>query len=128
MSEKMHKIAIALYTTFGSYDDYDDYNQHKMMESITEWEEVNDETFKLLTSAASRLSFTVIEQPTDIKKFIVKTIADWKKIAIEDEEKREQIKKEREAKALEKKLKKEAKTLTDKKKLFELLKQELGEQ
>lgn len=114
-----HKIAIIRTRTFENYSDYDSYSIQRIVESITDWEEVSDEDYKMLISAAGRLGFQVLEQPIDTKKFIGKTIADYK--AFVQEEKRQ-----REEAALQRKFKKELKDQRSKEKMLQKLVAELG--
>jgi len=114
-----HKIAIIKTRTFENYSDYDSYSIQRIVESITDWEEVSDEDYKMLISAAGRLGFQVLEQPIDTKKFIGKTIADYK--AFVQEEKRQ-----REEAALQRKFKKELKDQQSKEKMLQKLVAELG--
>lgn len=114
-----HKIAIIKTRTFENYSDYDSYSIQRIVESITDWEEVSDEDYKMLISAAGRLGFQVLEQPIDTKKFIGKTIADYK--AFVQEEKRQ-----REEAALQRKFKKELKDQQSKEKMLQKIVAELG--
>lgn len=114
-----HKIAIIRTRTFENYSDYDSYSIQRIVESITDWEEVSDEDYKMLISAADRLGFQVLEQPIDTKKFIGKTIADYK--AFVQEEKRQ-----REEAALQRKFKKELKDQQSKEKMLQKIVAELG--
>jgi len=105
--------------------DYDEYN-HKLIESITDWEEVSDEDFKTLQSASYRLEFTLLERPTNVKAFVAKTIEDYKKLVKADNERIEQEKKAREEAALQRKFKKELKDKASKEKMLVKLAQDLG--
>lgn len=119
-----HKIAIIKSREIGysQYGDSDGYE--KIIESITEWEEVTNEEYKTLNFAASRLNFTIIEQPTDTKAFIAKTIADYKAIAAAEEKRATEEKAKREKTALERKWKKELKDKDSRKKMFDKLREE----
>lgn len=121
-----HKIAIITSREYysGEYDE--DY--HKIVDSITDWEEVSDEDFKSLQYASQRMGFAILEQPVDAKKFIAKTIADYKAMALAEEERAAKEKKEREAAALERKFKRELKDRESKIKMFNKLKEELGQE
>ncbi len=73
----MHKIAIItgrdFHTSSSCY--YNDYcDQVKIIDTITAWEEVDDNTFKLLTEASYQGNFVIIEQPQDTK-----TVSDYVK-------------------------------------------------
>jgi hypothetical protein len=124
--EMTHKIAIITTRDFtrGYGDEYDNYG--KIVESITDWEEVSDEDFKTLIYASSRLGFSVLERPTDIKKFIAKSIADYTAIAKAEEIRAAEEKKKREDAALERKFKKELKDKASKEKMLKKLMEELG--
>jgi len=121
-----HKIAIITTRDYtrGYGDDYDDYG--KIIESITDWEEVSDEDFKTLQYAASRLNFSVVEQPTDTKKFIAKSIADYTAIAKAEAIREAEEKQKRADAALARKFKKELKDKDSKLKMFKKLQEELG--
>lgn len=106
---------------------YDDYGYDKIIDSISNWEVVTDEEYRLLALAENRLGFTLIEQPTNVREFVDNTVSTWKKLAKADALKREQEKKAAEEKALQKKLKAEQKKTETKKQLLERLKRELGE-
>jgi len=121
-----HKIAIITTRDYtrGYGDDYDDYG--KIIESITDWEEVSDEDFKTLQYAASRLNFSVVEQPTDTKKFIAKSIADYTAIAKAEAIREAEEKQKRADAALARKFKKELKDKDSKLKMLKKLQAELG--
>lgn len=122
-----HKIAIIIsrYSTPRGYgDDYYDYE--KIIESITDWEEISDEDYKTLQYAASRLNFAIIEQPTDTKKFITKSIADYIAIAKAEALREAEEKKKREEAAFARKFKKELKDRVSKEKMLAKLSEELG--
>lgn len=119
-----HKIAI-ITTLNVEYDDYGD-SYTKVIDSITDWEDVSDEEFKVLQFAAPRLGFRLIERPTDMKKFVAKTIADYKTIAKAEAERAEEEKKKREEAALARKFKKELKDKESKLKMLKKLQEELG--
>lgn len=121
-----HKIAI-ITTGYQCVDQYgDDYR--RVVESITDWEEVSDEDFKCLKSMEGRLEFAVIERPVDTRSFVKKTVADYKAYAKAEEKRLEEEKRKREEKARERKFKKELKDKESKKALLEKLKAELGEE
>lgn len=121
-----HKIAIITTRDYtrGYGDDYDDYG--KIIESITDWEEVSDDDFKTLQYAASRLNFAILEQPTDTKKFIAKSIADYTAIAKAEAERAAEEKKKRDEAALQRKFKKELKDKASKEAMLKKLAGELG--
>jgi hypothetical protein len=121
-----HKIAIITTREFtrGYGDEYDDYS--KIIDSITDWEEVSDEDYKTLQYAAPRLNFAIIEQPLDTKKFIAKSIADYTAIAKAEALREAEEKKKREEAALARKFKKELKDKASKEKMLKKLIEELG--
>ena len=119
-----HKIAIITSKNFYS-EEYDQYTA-TIIDSITDWEEVTDSEFKALQFASQRIGFTVLEQPTDIKKFVAKTVADYKAIAAAEEARAAKEKKEREDAALARKIKKEMKDKITKEKMLAKLSEELG--
>jgi len=121
-----HKIAIITSRDFYS-GDYDETHS-SIIESITEWEEVTDDEYKTLQFAAPRLGFTMLEQPTEPKKFIAKTIADYKAIAKAEAERAAADKLAREEAALQRKFKKELKDKASKEKMLAKLSAELGVQ
>jgi len=123
MTRKIAIITTRDYTR-GYGDDYDDYG--KIIESITDWEEVSDEDFKTLTYASSRLGFSLLERPVDTKKFIAKSIADYTAIAKAEEIRAAEEKKAREEAALQRKFKKELKDKVSKEKMLKKLIEELG--
>ncbi len=122
-----HKIAI-ITVGYKSYD-YDEYGQvghSRVVESITDWDEVTDEEFKYLRAMESKLGYHVIERPSDTPSFISKTVADYK-VYVKAEKKRMAAEKEkREKEALARKIKKEAKTKVEKEKMLAKLADELG--
>ena len=121
-----HKIAIITTRDYtrGYGDDYDDYG--KIIESITDWEEVSDEDYKTLQYAAPRLNFAIIEQPTDTKKFIAKSIADYTAISKAEAIREAEEKQKRADAALARKFKKELKDKDSKIKMLKKLQEELG--
>lgn len=121
-----HKIAIITTRDYtrGYGDDYDDYG--KIIESVTDWEEVSDEDYKTLQYAAPRLNFAIIEQPTDTKKFIAKSIADYTAIAKAEAIRAAEEKQKRADAALARKFKKELKDKDSKIKMLKKLQEELG--
>jgi hypothetical protein len=121
-----HKIAIITTRDYtrGYGDDYDDYG--KIIESITDWEEVSDEDYKTLQYAAPRLNFAILEQPTDTKKFIAKSIADYTAIAKAEAIREAEERQKRADAALARKFKKELKDKDSKIKMLKKLQAELG--
>ena len=88
-AQDTHKIAIITTREInvGDYDGYD--TTHMIANSITDWEEVTDEEFKMLQQASWRVGFKILERPVDAPKFIAKTISDYKAIAAAEEAKAE---------------------------------------
>lgn len=121
-----HKIAIIKTREFENYSDYDNYSMQKIVESITDWEEVSDEDFKTLQFALPRIGCTMLERPVDEKVFIAKTISDYKVYAKAEEARAAEEKKKKEAVALEKKFKKELKDKASKEAMLKKLADELG--
>jgi methionine salvage enolase-phosphatase E1 len=79
-----------------------------------------------LRAASSTLRFTIIEQPTDLPKFVAKTVEDYKARALAEAAREEAEKKKRADEALARKLKKELKDKESKLKMFKKLQEELG--
>ena len=122
-----HKIAI-IKNRIHEYYDSDGYQyDRKIVDSITEWEEVEHEVYAELSRASGRLNFTVIEQPTEPKEFIATSIADYRELIAKEEARLAAMRADREKKALERKHKKDLRDKESKKKLLEQLKKELGE-
>ena len=119
-----HKIAII--KTHEYCPGYGDNGYEMIVQSITEWEEVTDDEFKTLRAASSRLGFMVLEQPTEPKKFIAKTVADYKAYVLAEEARMAEEKKKRAEVALERKFKKELKDKDSKLKMLKKLQEELG--
>ena len=120
----MRKIAIITNSTH-CFDQYgDDYT--RVIDSITDWTEVSDEDYRALGTMQHKLGFNVIEQPTDTKVFIGKTVAAYIAYAKAEEIAQEKAKKEREVAALARKYKKELKDKDGKEKLLAKLIHELG--
>lgn len=80
----------------------------------------------MLISAAGRSGFLVLEQPIDTKKFIGKTIADYKAFVQEENARMAEEKRQREEAALRRKFKKELKDQKSKEKMLQKLVAELG--
>jgi hypothetical protein len=120
-----HKIAII--TSRDVYFNYGD-DTSRIVETITDWEEVTDEDFKTLSYASGRLGFAIVEQPVNTKDFIAKTIADYKAIAKAEVKKAAAEKAKRDQAALERKFKKELKTKESKIAMLKQLQAELGDE
>lgn len=105
----MRKIAII--TTRDFFYNYGD-DHETVINSITDWSEVDDKTYDLLSKASHRMNFTIIERPSDEEKFIKKTVADFVKMIEHEAEveraRKEKAEKTRKEKALKKKAKDEA--------------------
>lgn len=115
---------IAIIKTIDYYGDYDQCDV--VIQSITDWAEVSDEEYKLLYAAQNRLYYRILEQPIDTKKFIAKTIADYKFLVAEEQVRAATEKATRDSKALERRMKKELKDKESKLELFQKLQKELG--
>lgn len=121
-----HKIAIIKSRTFENYSDYDDYSIQRIVETITDWEEVSDEDYRILVAAQSRHNFQVLEQPVDTKQFIAKTISEYREFVKAEEKRLAEEKRQREEAALQRKFKKELKDKASKEKMLAKLVAELG--
>lgn len=119
---------IAIIITRDYCPGYGDDGYETLLHSISDWEEVSEEDFKILTDAQWKMNFRVLEQPTEPPKFIAKTVDDWKKLVKEEAAREKKLKEEAAKKALEKKLKKELRAKETKKQLLARLKAELGEE
>jgi hypothetical protein len=118
-----HKIAII--TTAELYYNYGD-DRNVVVDSITDWTEVSDEEFKMLSVAQNSLGFTLLEQPTDVPKFVAKTVADYLQMVENQKKKDAEEKLRREEAALQRKIKKEAKDQKTKLAMLKKLSDELG--
>jgi hypothetical protein len=119
-----HKIAIITTREFYTGDYGDEYN--KVVDSITDWEEVTHDEYIALSSAAPRLGFHLIEQPTDTRAFVARTVADYLVFAKAEAIREEAEKQKRADAALERKFKKDLKDKASKEKMLEKLAAELG--
>ena len=116
----MHKIAILL-----NHDHYyDDNGIMKIVDSITDWQEVSDDDFKLLTRYAYQKGFYVLEQPVDSEAFIFKTVEEFKQLMIKDQAKKEKEKADEIARREAAAAKRLAKTADKRRQQFEKLKAE----
>lgn len=126
---EMHQVAIVRFVDryYNYGDDYDTF-----VHSITDWEEVDDETFKLLQGASSfyndGMRFMVVERLTTKSPVVVNTVAAYVKHLQQQKEAAEKAAAEREAKAAERRLKKLAKDEAARRQLFEQLQREFNEQ
>lgn len=119
----MRKIAIIKTTThFYNYgDDHD-----TVIEKITDFEEVDDETYELLYKVQSEYGFVIIEQPIDQRKFIIDTVKGVTARIKKFEEERALRKAQEEAKKEERAIRKKAKDEAAEKKLLTKLIQKHG--
>ena len=94
--------------------DIDDYKD--VFTNITEWDQVSDEDFKLLTTYGYSHNFTVVERVSvqEAMESVQKTIEKIKKEQVAREKKQKEYEANKEAKAAERK-----------RKMFEKLKKEL---
>lgn len=133
VTPQTHLIAIIKGREILMYDRDGYENFIKIIDSITDWEEVSEEEYQELEHASRVLgSFTIIERPHDYKSFTAKTIADYRKVIKKEmeeraarEEKYRIEQEEKKRKAAEKKMKKLLQSQEEKRKLYEQLKQEL---
>jgi hypothetical protein len=126
LKDDMSKIAIIKTREFNDYHDYDSYCSHKIIDSITDWEEVSDEDLVVLRTMSSRLGFIVLERPVNTPAFIAKTISDYKAMVKAEEARLAKEKRAREDAALARKMKKELKDRASKEKMLAKLVDELG--
>ncbi len=122
----MRKIAIIKTREFSDYHDYDSYCSHKIIDSITDWDEVEEEDYKVLVTMGPRLGFAILERPLDTSGFIAKTISDYKSMVRAEEKRVAEEKQAREDAALARKMKKELKDKSSKEKMLKKLVDELG--
>lgn len=92
-------IAIIQIRDIGCYE----CERETIIKSITDWEEVSEEDFKILEKASekSRYStqttpFIILERPKDTREFILNTVSGYRQLALEEEREREAAKKKRE--------------------------------
>lgn len=119
-----HKIAIVKY--IDHCPGYGDDGYELIAHSITDWAEVTDDEYKTLLAASGTLGFRLIEQPTDVPKFVAKTVADYKAWALAEEARQAAEKKKRDEAALQRKFKKELKDKASKEAMLKKLAGELG--
>lgn len=116
-----NKRLIAIVNFKDCYFNYgDDYEQ--VAQSISEWSEVTEEEFELLTTFSGKYTWKVIERLDKKPKFIPTTV----KAAINEARAHQELvakqKAEAEAKKLARELKRKAKTIEQEKKLLDELK------
>jgi Lon protease-like protein len=109
----MRKIAII--ELVNHWDNYD--NERVLIDKITDFTVVDDETYGILVKASYRKGFKVIEQPEDQEAFIEATVADYLE-SIKAEKLKEEKLNEAEKKR-QRALKRQAKTEADQKKMLE---------
>ena len=119
-----HKIAIIKFSQYTP--GYGDDGYEMIAHSITDWAEVTDDEYKTLRAASVTLGFTIIEQPTDLPKFVAKTVEDYKAWALAEEARLASEKKKRDQAALERKFRKELKDKASKEAMLKKLADELG--
>lgn len=126
---KTHFVAIIKvvdhYYNYG--DDYD-----TIARSISDWEEVDEETFKLLLDASSYSThssnrFYVIERLKTDSPAVINTVSAYVEYLRKQKEAKEKAEAERKAKAEARRLKKLAKDETARLALFEQLQKEFGD-
>lgn len=123
----MPKIALIKTRELNDYDTFFE----RIINSITEWEEVTNVELKLLKDYFNRNStherILVVEFVENQRETIDLTVKAQLEYIKKEEEKRLAEKKAKEEKARTRKLKLDQKKLEDKKKLLEQLRKELGE-
>lgn len=104
----------------GHYSSYGDYGDDSrwVTERVTDFEEVDDETYNLLQRASSKYNYTIVEQVMNQQDFIAKTVADYKAFIKAEELKTKKFQEEVERKKQERLLKKRAKTEEQEKQLL----------
>jgi hypothetical protein len=117
-----NKVKLAIVIFSERYRDLDDYSV--VASSITDWEEVDDETYRTLIAAQYKYDYTVVVMPEQ-KTFIKKTVKDWTDFVTAEKQKEELRKAAAKKKAEDAKLKKLAKSREEKIRLFEKLREEL---
>ncbi len=126
------KIAIVSFRTISHYDDYD-YTVQRIMENVTDFAEVDEETYQKLKQASYRdvvkegRAWEVVEVQTDLANWIPKTVADYE-IVIEAENKKREAEAQAAAeKTAARKLAKTKKTQAEKLAMLQTLQAELTE-
>lgn len=116
----MRKIAIIKpREIYAAYDDVE-----KIIERITEFTEVDAETYELLRRAQHEFEFVLIEQPVDQQKFVLDTIEDYKKLIVMAEQKKKEAEKLAAQKKLERRMKVDMKKQEERLKIFQELQKE----
>lgn len=81
----MKKIAI-----IKIQESYLNYDHELVVERVTEFQEVDDETYGILVNAQHANNFRIIEYPANPEEFILKTVTDYKNKILREEKKRQQ--------------------------------------
>jgi predicted transcriptional regulator len=118
----MRKVAIV---RIMDYDyDYDCGNDVRSLISskITDFVEIDENTYKLLKEGEAKYQYLVIEQIQNKEQFILNTVEDYKNFLEKERMRLEEEKKQKELNALMRKAKKQAQTLEQERILFESLK------
>lgn len=122
-----HKVAIIKVHATTSYYDVDTITNNIICDSITEWDEISDDDFKVLKQATRySTDFVLIEQPVNQSFFIAKTVKGFLAEAKIREEKRLADEKVRNEKNAAAKIKKDLKSKETKLKKLKKLQEELG--
>jgi len=116
------KIAIITSEKIADYDGI----EYAVASKCTEFEEVDEKTYKLLVSAQYKYNFRVIRSPDDLKLFIKNTVSDYMEYIKKEEARILSEKKERERKKLERQKAMEKTKKEEKLKLYEELKKEFN--
>ena len=121
---------IAIIVCEDRYIDYD--SSEVFVKSITDWTEVDDETYKLLKQHQYsydliKEAYYVVTRPTNEAAFIKKSVADFVKSAEEVEAKRELARQRAREKTQLKKKQREEKDAEKRRQQYEELKREFGE-
>lgn len=120
----MHKIAIMF--SEERYDNCGD-TYGSIVSSISEWVEVDDETYKILSKGQYESPrYQLLEQPLNIKDFIDTTVAGVVKRLKEKDEQRAKEEEKRKRKLAQQRAEKERNTQVDKIALLKKLQQEVG--
>lgn len=126
---KTHFVAII--KPIDHYYDYDSYDT--VIQSISNWEEVDDETFQLLRDASTYVTerdlgrpFIVIERLTTKSPVVINTVSEYVEYLAQAKAKKEAEAAERKAKASAKALQKLAKDEEARRKLYEQLQKEFN--
>lgn len=107
--------------------DYDYEGSYTILEKITDFCEVDDDTYAMLYKAQYKYNFIILEQPINIEEFILKTVEDYKMYVKRMEDENKKLKEKHENKRLKSKIKREEKEKEKRKALLEQLKKEFEE-